>query len=98
MMRPRTPARLYDLLIGSEIVSAKAIVEKLINVRGGCGNDNSVNVYVETDLKDYYRRLDIFQREQMNWALLLTKAFLDLYILKISRVNNITKDRQSKRT
>ncbi|XP_043273598.1 uncharacterized protein [Venturia canescens] len=91
MMRPHTPARLFNLLVGTEPVSAGSVVQNLIKVKRGWrvepeGNQITDSIKVHPDLEMYYKSQDSFQREQMCWALLLIVVFVNLSIRRNSAI------------
>lgn len=89
-MRFRTTARLFNLLIGTENVSAESVVGKLIRVRqdGELKDVDKMTMFahVDRDLKMHYESRDSYQREQMNWALLLIVSFVNLSIMRSSAI------------
>ena len=80
-MRSRTPARLFDLLIGAEMVSAFNVADKMLSDDVD-KNDGNIQIYAEPSIKEHYKLRPIYEQEQMNWALLLTAAFVNVSLLQ----------------
>ncbi|XP_069701524.1 transcription elongation factor, mitochondrial isoform X2 [Periplaneta americana] len=88
-LRPRLTARLFGALVGTEKVSAQAVVlDILSNTQENSSREEldmeSLNKYtpisVTEEMKENYLNRTNVEKETLCWALLLTMAFMDLVL------------------
>ncbi|KZC07364.1 PREDICTED: uncharacterized protein LOC107185634 [Dufourea novaeangliae] len=72
-----TTARMFNLLVGSEIVSSNSIVKKIIG-NAIEPNNKKLCVIMDIEIKEKYARLNCDEQEQANLSLLRALSFLRL--------------------
>ncbi|XP_063977547.1 uncharacterized protein LOC135162716 [Diachasmimorpha longicaudata] len=85
MMQARSPAKMFNLILGSEMVSAKAIISKIIFEQQVMYMPQLPPIIINPRIVTTYNSYDIATREQMHSVLLLTLAFYNqIYVQKNS--------------
>lgn len=85
-MQPRSPARLFNLIVGSEVVSNESIISDILLGKQIENLSALPSINVDSTIMFYYRKSDKATQNLMNTSLLLTLAFINLL-----RTNKISK-------
>lgn len=81
MMKAFAPAQLFNLFFGSEIVSSNDVVQSLFQ-QENVGLKNVLSVSSEGEAAQFYKSLDLCQKEEVNKSLLLTLTFFESALLE----------------
>ncbi|KAF7991517.1 hypothetical protein HCN44_008888 [Aphidius gifuensis] len=84
-MQPRSPARLFNLIVGSEVVSNESIISDILLGKKIENLSALPSVNVDSTIMFNYRKSDQATRNLMNTSLLLTLSFIHLLRTNISK-------------
>lgn len=77
-LRHRLSAHFIGLVLGTEVISAKYIIEKLVNPQQEEPQfiTPMPAIILSEDMKNMYKQMNALKREQMGWALLKAITFI----------------------
>ncbi|XP_015124665.1 uncharacterized protein LOC107046543 isoform X2 [Diachasma alloeum] len=83
LMQARSPGKLFNLIVGSETVSAKGVISRIISDREVMYLPHLPPIVIDPNIVAKYNSQEIATREQMHSVLLLTLAFYNqIYVKK----------------
>lgn len=74
-------ATLFDLRVGSEIMSSHLLTERLLHTDNE-SEKNPIGLYISNEIMDIYKSHKVYIQDQMNWSLLTALVFLQFALLK----------------
>nr|XP_031825842.1 transcription elongation factor, mitochondrial-like [Nomia melanderi] len=75
ILHPKTTARWFKMIVGSEAISTEPIVTSLLENEEGY---NGISVSISEKIKNDYMEMNKPEREQINWSLLKAITFLSI--------------------
>jgi len=82
ILRRNILQKIYNLVIGKEVVSTRSTMQKLMNESDETLKlgEHLPNIWIRKDLRQMYEKQNLINQEQISWSLLIALAFMELIV------------------
>jgi len=82
MLRRNVLQRIYNLVVGKEVISTQYAMQKLMEENDEMSRfeEHLPNILIRRDLRQMYSKEKLINQEQISWSLLIALAFMELVV------------------